>query len=396
MFYRATILRGNCIYVIIFMLSTDLALTGRKEVQSVNIPVIKKILAGAAAAVLLCTFSACGQGKDEEQQLPIEKEEDGTAYPIAVAEYGTVIRKGRVTCFYRATEYEKFAFASADKQVEKVEVKKGDIVEAGDLLAALDVEELDGEVEELEYEIRHLNLELAHVQELKAFDVTSAENLYSYTHMTQKDKTDLEEKKAEIEERYHDTIEDLEDSLALTQKRLDTYRIELEEGQLIAGIAGEVTFIKEGLLNSYSIEDETVITISNLDSCFFIATDVAYAGAFKEGEPVYVVYTEKNEEKQVEVLPVDMDTWQDQMVFKPVESELLENGLSGSIYLELERKENVLCVPTEAVHEAEDGTFVYITKDGLLSMRYVKAGIRGDEMTEIMEGLSEGESVVLR
>lgn len=361
-----------------------------------KIPFNRKILMGTAAAVLICAFSACGQGKDREMRIPIEEEADGTGYPIAVAEYGTVIKEGRVTCFYRATEYQKFAFAIKDKRVEKVEVKKGDIVRAGDLLAALNVEELDGEIEELEYEIRHLNLELAHVQELKAFDVTSAENLYSYTHKTQKDKTNLEEKKEEIEEQYHNTIEDLQDSLALTQKRLDAYRNELKEGQLIAGISGEVTFVKEGLLNSYSIADETVITISDLDSCFFVAEDVTYAGAFKEGEPVYVVYTEGQEERRIEVLPEDMDTWQDQMVFKPVESDLLENGLSGSIYLEIERKEDVLCIPTEAVHEAEDGAFVYITEDGLLSMRYVTAGVRGDEMTEIVEGLSEGESVVLR
>lgn len=361
-----------------------------------TIPLFKRILTGAAAVGFLCTFFSCGTGKSEEQQLLIIEEEDGTDYPIAVAEYGTVVKEDRITCFYRATEYEKFAFTVEDKRVEKVEVKKGDIVEAGDLLAALDVEELDGETEELEYQIRHLNLEIAHVKEMKAFDVASAEILYSYTNMTQKDKTDLDKKKEVIEEQYHDMIEDLEDLLVLKQKRLDMYRNKLEEGRLTASIAGEVTYVKEGLLNSYSIKDETVVTISDLESCFFIATDVTYAGAFKEGEPVYVVYTEGQEERQVEVLPADMDTWQDQMIFKPVESELLENGLSGSIYLEMERKEDVLCIPTEAVHEAEDGTFVYITEDSLLSMRYVTAGVRGDEMTEIVEGLSEGESVVLR
>lgn len=348
------------------------------------------------ACVSACIFSACGSNGKSDTDVTLVHEEEEAGYATATVEYGEVSQDAKISCTYTSTEHQDLAFMIDDKLVERVEVKKGDIVSEGDLLAAVDVGDLEDTIAELEYQISHDTLELTHTQELKAFDIDSAKIIYEHTHKTESDKEDLQEKLEDIEEQYHDSIQDLEDSIALDQKRLAKYREELSGGQIIAGISGEITYISNPLLDTYSEKEMKVITISNLDSCYFVVDDVTYADYFKDGETYNVVYKQNKTETYVEVTPVNRDEWQNQMYFKPVNDEIFEIGFNGTIHMELEKKSNVLCVPSNAVHEAEEGMFVYVLENELLSMRYVETGLVGKEVTEIVSGLEQGEIVVLK
>lgn len=350
------------------------------------------------ACVLACVLCACGKSGKEELDVNLFHEEEGTTHATATVEYGEVVQNAKISCTYTPTEHEDLAFLLDDRLIERVEVKKGDIVSEGDLLAAVDVGDLEEEIEELEYQISHKSLELKHTLELKAFDVNSAQVIYDHTAKTQSDKEELQEKLKDLDEKYHDTIQDMEDSLAINQKRLAKYKEELSGGQLIAGISGEITYIASPLSDTYSEKETKVITISNLDSCYFIADDVTYANFFKDGESYNVVYKKDKKETYAEVTPVNPESWQEQgqMCFKPVNDEIFESGLNGTIYMELEKKSNVLCIPNDALHEAEEGMFVYVLENELLNMRYVETGLSGMEVTEIVSGLEQGDIVVLK
>ncbi|MCR5754647.1 MAG: hypothetical protein K6G30_07545, partial [Acetatifactor sp.] len=83
------------------------------------------------------------------------------------------------------------------------------------------------------------------------------------------------------------------------------------------------------------------------------------------------------------------------MIFRPELSDVIDNGLNGKIKIELERREHVLSVPNDCVHESDKGPFVYLDKNGLLEMRFVTIGVVGDTLTEITDGLAQGETVAL-
>ena len=91
-----------------------------------------------------------------------------------------------------------------------------------------------------------------------------------------------------------------------------------------------------------------------------------------------------------------MEIWNEQMYFKPVSDEIIASETGGKITMEYARKDNVLCVPSAAVHESDNGQFVYLQKDGVLEMRYVTIGLVGDNLTEITDGLEQGEIVALK
>jgi multidrug efflux pump subunit AcrA (membrane-fusion protein) len=71
-------------------------------------------------------------------------------------------------------------------------------------------------------------------------------------------------------------------------------------------------------------------------------------------------------------------------------------GQSASVAVTTARADAVLSVPSSAVHDVRDGTAtVTVRADGRDTPRPVTIGLRGDRYTEIRSGLTEGEQVVL-
>jgi len=70
-------------------------------------------------------------------------------------------------------------------------------------------------------------------------------------------------------------------------------------------------------------------------------------------------------------------------------------GMSCDLKIIVERKENVLIVPEEALKKKDGEYFVDVFEGGKIFERKVKVGIFGDNFVEILEGLKEGEKVLL-
>lgn len=69
-------------------------------------------------------------------------------------------------------------------------------------------------------------------------------------------------------------------------------------------------------------------------------------------------------------------------------------GMTASAVVQLERHDDVLSVPTSAVQTNSSGSYVRELKNGKLADIPVTTGISSDTQTEIVSGLSEGQSVV--
>jgi multidrug efflux pump subunit AcrA (membrane-fusion protein) len=70
--------------------------------------------------------------------------------------------------------------------------------------------------------------------------------------------------------------------------------------------------------------------------------------------------------------------------------------MTVSVDLTVAAKRNVLAVPSEAVRgAATHAPWVLIVDGGRIATRRVALGIRGEGVTEILDGLEEGAEVVL-
>jgi len=82
---------------------------------------------------------------------------------------------------------------------------------------------------------------------------------------------------------------------------------------------------------------------------------------------------------------------------------VIKIGMSGDINIETEKHENVLTVSSAAIKPYQDGKAVQVVdpsrpkKNNTPVLKYipVKTGIKTSDRTEILEGLSEGEEVVI-
>lgn len=70
-------------------------------------------------------------------------------------------------------------------------------------------------------------------------------------------------------------------------------------------------------------------------------------------------------------------------------------GMTAQVEIALDRKEDVLAVPTVAIAHEDGREFCYVAHDDGLERREVKLGEGTRDLLEISEGLNEGEEVVL-
>jgi multidrug efflux pump subunit AcrA (membrane-fusion protein) len=73
----------------------------------------------------------------------------------------------------------------------------------------------------------------------------------------------------------------------------------------------------------------------------------------------------------------------------------LHDGTSATVNLIYERRTNVLAVPSAAVHTVDGATVVYQTVNGAQVSTPVTTGETADSMTEITAGLNEGDEVLV-
>lgn len=74
---------------------------------------------------------------------------------------------------------------------------------------------------------------------------------------------------------------------------------------------------------------------------------------------------------------------------------LLKPGMSARVRLAVETRTGVVAVPDQAIQSGNEGAYVYVVEQGLANRRAVQVGLSGGGWTEIVEGLSPGEHVIV-
>lgn len=69
-------------------------------------------------------------------------------------------------------------------------------------------------------------------------------------------------------------------------------------------------------------------------------------------------------------------------------------GMNGDVEILLQKKDNILTIPVEAVFQEHGVNFVYIMEDGKPVKKQVETGIEGETEIEILEGLSENQIII--
>jgi len=357
----------------------------------------------AGSLLVVALLVGCGQEAPQEDKIILIEQEVETPveYVMGTALITDVIATKGVRCSYQQVSDSGATFQLNNRRVAAVYVKKGDAVEEGQLLAELDVDEELKQIEELTYKISRAKIELEFLKKNKASKVEEAKLQYQYYPAWEsiQDKS-RDQAVWDIEAEYQYAIEDYEDTIVMDEERLAELNEVVSKNQLFAPRSGIVSYIKSGLVGSYIWSvNEPVINIMDTSVCVFETKNTEYAKYFNKDTVATLNIASGNAKGTYELVPYDMIRWGETLRFASKVENSIEAtiGDNGTLYVTIGQKNDVLAVAKEAVHRADNKRFVYVVGDeGLREIKWIVTGMEGDTYIEVLEGLEEGEKVVLR
>lgn len=326
-------------------------------------------------------------------------------------------------------------------RVEKLFVKQGDFVKAGQLIAVIEHEDLKKQLERYQYDYKQaqsyfekvkrtyperiqakknqilaLEAELAQIErELKRLENLYKDGLVSKTELERMERDrevklyQLYSQRAELKALEEEFAKELEKAKA----QVESARRQVEEAQVklkyafvyspINGYVSEVT-TQQGETVVAGLNAPTFITVIDLSRlevhCYIDETDI---GKIKPGlEAFFKVdsFPDKVFKARVRTIypgaiiknnVVFYDTVLD--ILTPYEN-FLRPEMTAQVTIIVDKKEKVLLIPAGAVKIDPEGRhYVMVKKGDKWEKRIVKVGWESRGKIEILEGLKEGEEV---
>lgn len=299
---------------------------------------------------------------------------------------------------------------SVGGQIAALPIHEGDKVKSGQLLLALWNEDLEAQLTLAERDVAAASSR-ARAACLKA-DVArrSADRLVQLRRkdVVTQDRTEnavaeADALKAECRARRSE-IGVLQAKVAVTRANLERTRLTAPFDGVIAEINGELyEFVTPSPIG---IPTPPAVDIIDND-CFYVTApiDEVDAAGIRVGMPVRITmdaFKDRQFEGRVRriadyVLDLEKQarTVDVEVAFdRPGQIEQLLAGYSADIEVILDMRREVVRVPTEAVMEGRR-VYVFLPEQGRLAMRAIRTGLSNWDWTEVTEGLSPGELVVV-
>lgn len=348
-----------------------------------------------------CLLTSCTLLPQEEtvRTAPVVRSYVRPEYYTVQVERGDLINDVKVSCNYVPVQTASLSFAMDDEFIDRYLVQTGDTVEAGQLLAQLQLGDLETQIAAAETEMDVLQLKLEH--ERKLFEVEQKRLEITTSQMDAPDK----KKALENAQKSHvQTVQSLQDSLTYKQLSLDALKADLAKRQIRAPFAGTLTRVadfKEGDRSDFGVG---VITLVDSTRSIFRAS-TEHWDRFVPGDHYQVTVKKETYEAVVTTAqelgleePQRVEGKRSYVYFALTQPSFeLKDGDTGTVEIVLDERLNVLHVPAKAVSAAGGRPIVYyVREDGMKAYKYVEVGATIDARTEIISGLEEGESVIVK
>lgn len=298
-------------------------------------------------------------------------------------------------------EQETLVYSPYGSEVTQWLVTDGQQVKKGDILFKLDQTSVKNEIVQMEANMKKAKLE----SELNDYiNQISADEKPLETTEDERKKTFAEKEMARITNELNEVTDSIQ------AKDLQQKKMMLNESTYQAPATGIFLFDNPNKRPMALGDNEYVGKVVDLNKLQFIAL-VGEQDVFriKEGMPVDVKMNAMKQEKlKGKVMKVskfaktgtDQNSIDQAAQFEVVISlepnPYLIAGLSLNGAIETERREMTTVVPTLAIMREKDKYFVNFDQgNGQFERREIKIGLETPELTEVLEGLKEGDQVVL-
>lgn len=328
-----------------------------------------------------------GGSKEQEKVVPVEVEDVSTGSIEQTIEVTGWIRANKIVDVTSKVPGRIESLQVILDDGEVVDVEEGLAVKKGQQLAVIDHDTYLAQVEAARADLQAREVELADAERekeriIKLFEGGSA--------------TEQSRDKAVTAAELAAT------RLNLAKANLQLAQINLQESTIVSPIDGVVTakHIDEGNLIRAG---DKIVTVADMKIVkVVVAVAEQYGEQIAAGTPakikvdafgdrvfaakVYSVYPALDEQTHTIQAEIRMDN--DELLLKP--------GMFARVTLITEHKDNVVVIPRDVVLGGRiDEPYVYVVEDGAAHKRFVKLGIKQADKYEIIDGLKQGEKLVV-
>ena len=374
--------------------------------------------------------------KEQQEQIKVYKTAKVKRGKIQNIINATAIVKTRVNAYLKIG-------TRATGEIQKMFVDVGDYVKKGQLIAIIDQREYKKDVERLTYQLEEAKKNLQKILQVyparikeaeKKLSVAQAEYDYAKWNFSrekqllkqgfttqesyEKAQKELKAKKAQVELakatleklklEYKNEKEIAQENIKVTQKQLEKAKIRLSYTEIYSPIDGIVSKVvaREGETLVAGLQAGELVTILKPDKLEIqIFVDETDIGKVQPGQKV-IYYVDAYPDKffhgkitQIYPEPIVKQNIVYYLAIVPVKKEY-------AIYLRPEmtvytkiiagEKDNALIIPNSAIRYEKGKQYVYVIKNGKPVKRYIKTGWIGENYTEVLDGLKEGEEIAVK
>lgn len=330
-------------------------------------------------------------------------------------------------------------FPKISGYIESINVRLGDRVHKGQVIAQIDKSDYLQKVKEAEARVSYARAQLieieagTRVEEIRKAEeaVRQAESRFNNAKI-QRERIEILYKKGVISKKEYDlsemeftvseaqleaarehlkllkegarkeTKEAAQAKLMEAEAILAQERLKLHYTQIVAPFSGEISrrYVEPGLLVSPS---SPIVNIAHTDTLKVIANilekDIPYLNVGMKAKIKAETFPDKVFEGKIMHISNTLDlhtrTLQAE-IYIPNQDRLIKPGMFSRIEVTLVEKPRALVIPKNAVIEKGKERFVFVVQGNQVTKRPILTGFEQDQFIEIKEGLSEGELVVVK
>ncbi len=353
---------------------------------------------------IICLFlalllSGCSLLPKEEirRNAPLLVETETEEFELSYVTRGDLKVTSRVSCTYVPIQKINLTFGLSGEYIDEIYIQVGDIVKKGQVLGQLRMDGVEETIRELNFNIDSVKLSIEHLNEDRSLEIERQKILFAG------DPEKMQEAIDQINESYDLTEKNYRDTVFLYEMELQSAYELKRKRQLISPIDGTVTYARKYTESSVSDENERAVTVVDTTMSLFSASSDKW-DLFNVGD-TYMITCKKTEYEATVIDPFEygIDPGKREAgkrgnvyLTLAVPALELEDNDKGTLDLVLDSRTDVLIVHEDAISSANGEAIAYVLgEDGMKTYKKIKVGLKAGKYYEVIEGLEEGEEVIV-